>query len=380
MPETNCPKYGRPLSPGSVVCSNRMQNISQQPTGQSEPNFPPVPANPDVPPNPGVQPIPDPVGLPPQVSPPPATYPTQYVQVDYRSARTKGEWLVLLITLALLFLLFLFGALSTANGQWNVVFSYFMIAFGVTAFYLFMVRLIQRQFLGNALRVERGHFSNLKVITGQIAALLRMAEPEVYVFQDPYLNAFSMGFKRPYTVAFHSAIVEHLDQEELTAILAHEVGHIWFGHTKISAYVTPVVFQIPIVSPVMEYIFGFWARRTELSCDRLALLVTRNPRAVIEGLVKAHIGPHFLQQLDAEGVLFQEHQTKGLLNKLAQSISTHPFMTTRIKRLLEYSRELGLIYVDKNGMIVCENCGLKSGRSTAVCARCGTQFQRSIGP
>ncbi|OGY21314.1 MAG: hypothetical protein A2113_00290 [Candidatus Woykebacteria bacterium GWA1_44_8] len=359
------------MAAGGVLCSNCMHALTQQSGGD---NFPPTP------PSSGVQPVPVPVSPPSQISPPPASgvYPTPVVQVDYRIARTKGETRVLLITLILLFLLFIFGAMATANGQLDAVLGYVLLALGVTAFYLFLIRLVQRQFLGNALRVERGHFSNLKVITGQIAALLRMAEPEVYIFQDPYLNAFSMGFKRPYTIALHSAIVEYLDQEELTAVLVHEVGHIWFGHTRISAYVTPVVFQIPIVSPVMEYIFGFWARRTELSCDRLALLVTRNPRAVIEGLVKGHVGPHFLQQLDAEGVLFQEHQTRGFLNKLAQSISTHPFMTTRIKRLLEYARELGLVYVDKNGLLVCEICGLKSQPSSAFCTRCNAQLYRPV--
>jgi len=360
------------MAAGGVLCSSCMQSLSAQSSGQSGPNFQPPP------PGPAPQPSFIPASPPPQGGQTalPGAYVTPPNLVDYRRARTRGESRVLLLTLILLFILFFIGVAATAGSKFDVILGEIFVALAVTAFYLFLLRLYQRQFLGDALRVERGHFSNLKATVGQVAALLNTTEPEVYIFQDPYLNAFSLGFKRPYTVALHSAAVENLDQEELTAVLIHEVGHIWFGHTRISAYVTPVVFQVPIVSPVMEYIFGFWARRTELSCDRLALIVTRNPRAVIDGLIKVHIGPHFLQQLDAEGVLFQEHQTQGLLNKLAQSMSTHPFMTTRIKRLLEYARELGLVYIDKNGLLVCENCGLKNSNSNIFCTRCGNQLQR----
>jgi len=357
MPETNCPKCGQKVAVGTAACSSCGQPLFWT-TTPLVPDAQPAPPQPNSPVQTNQPPVPN-------------ASPTQSFQMYYRTARTRGEIRVLIITVALIGLLFLVGLPIAAGGfKLDTVIGGIILLFVVTAFWLFVIRLTQRQFLGNALRVERGHFSNLKGLTNQVAALLNMPEPEVYIFQDPYLNAFSLGFKRPYTVALHSAIVEDLDQEELTAVIIHEVGHIWFGHTRISAYVTPVVIQIPIVSPVMEYIFGFWTRRTELTCDRLAILVTRNPRAVIEALIKTYVGPHFLLQLDAEGVLFQEHQTQGLLNKLAQSMSTHPFMTTRIKKLLEYSRELGLTYVDKNGMLVCENCGLKSALSAAFCPRC----------
>lgn len=293
--------------------------------------------------------------------------------VNFRKARQNGEITVLIITIALIFLIALFFLGIAEDGSYTLenLLNSLLITGGLLIASLFFIRLFQKQFLGNALKVEKSHFSNLKGLTQQVAETLKMKEPDVFIFQDPYLNAFSLGFMRPYTIALHSAIVEDLDEEELTATVIHESGHIWFGHTKITAFLSPVGSQIPVVS----YIFGFWSRKAEISCDRLALMVTRNPRAVIDSLIKVYTGPKFLSQLDAEGILFQDYQSQGFMGKLAQSLGSHPFMTTRIRELLKFSAEMGLQYLDKSGRVVCVNCGLKEQASTNFCPRCGFKIQ-----
>src|ERR1043165_4584427 len=53
--------------------------------------------------------------------------------------------------------------------------------------------------------------------------------PELFVQQNPIVNAFTGGVKRP-IIVLHSQLIERLNDEEVLAVIAHEVGHIHAEH------------------------------------------------------------------------------------------------------------------------------------------------------
>ncbi len=53
--------------------------------------------------------------------------------------------------------------------------------------------------------------------------------PEMFVQQNPMVNAFTGGVKRP-VIVLHSQLIERLNDEEVLAVIAHEVGHIHAEH------------------------------------------------------------------------------------------------------------------------------------------------------
>ena len=54
-----------------------------------------------------------------------------------------------------------------------------------------------------------------------------MTMPKVHVIDDESLNAYASGInKRTYTVTLTKGIIEKLDDEELKAVIAHELSHI----------------------------------------------------------------------------------------------------------------------------------------------------------
>src|ERR671916_544279 len=53
--------------------------------------------------------------------------------------------------------------------------------------------------------------------------------PELFVQQNPIVNAFTGGVKQP-IIVLHSALIERLTDEEILAVVAHEVGHIHAEH------------------------------------------------------------------------------------------------------------------------------------------------------
>src|SRR4030095_8685464 len=53
--------------------------------------------------------------------------------------------------------------------------------------------------------------------------------PELFVQQSPIVNAFTGGVERP-VIVLHSSLIERLTDEEVLAVVAHEVGHIHAAH------------------------------------------------------------------------------------------------------------------------------------------------------
>src|SRR5258706_1102236 len=53
--------------------------------------------------------------------------------------------------------------------------------------------------------------------------------PELFVQQNPIVNAFTGGVERP-VIVLYSQLLERLTDEEVLAVVAHEVGHIHAEH------------------------------------------------------------------------------------------------------------------------------------------------------
>jgi Zn-dependent protease with chaperone function len=108
--------------------------------------------------------------------------------------------------------------------------------------------------------------------------------PDVYLTQFPITNAAAIGAERP-IVLVNSRTVELLDEEELRTVLGHEAGHILSEHVMyrtalmillaIGTRGLPLMAGLPLLA--VKYALLEWFRASELSCDRAATLVNRDP-------------------------------------------------------------------------------------------------------
>lgn len=236
---------------------------------------------------------------------------------------------------------------------------------------LFYIRLTQGQYLGNALQVNSKHFYRLEQIVEAQAQDLRVKEPKLFIYQNPYPNAFTIGFKNPYSVVLSSSLVEALTEEELEAVIAHEMGHVRFSHARISSMISPAGQNIL----VLTWVFGFWQRATEFTADRVSLLVTENPRALITALIKISVGTKFLEQIDEEELLGQSKEVeKSIFNKWGEWLINHPYLTSRINNILNLAKEQQLPYY-KGGKMYCTNCGKQVNVGAKFCPECGFNFR-----
>ena len=212
-------------------------------------------------------------------------------------------------------------------------------------------------FTASAVKVTADQCPDLHAKLQVACTTLGVDMPELFVQQNPIVNAFTGGVERP-VIVLHSALLERLTDEEVLAVVAHEVGHI---HAEHVLYITAArlleflansaLMATPLASIVKFLISGTmraallaWARRAELSCDRAALLVTQDADVIGRTMMKL-CGGTFASKVDYDQFLAQardfqkNYDAKALDRFWADVISsgmTHPFPVWRVSEILQW--------------------------------------------
>ncbi|MFF8584566.1 M48 family metallopeptidase [Streptomyces althioticus] len=213
-------------------------------------------------------------------------------------------------------------------------------------------RSLRLLFLSDSVRVSDRQFAHLNDMLRDACYILDLQKvPPMYVNQDPNPNAMCIGLDEPIIVVT-TGLVELLDEEEMRAVVGHEVGHALSGH---SVYRTVLLFLtslavrvawIPLGNvAIMAIVTALreWFRKSELSADRAGLLVGQDVQASMRGLMKIAGGNH-LHEMNVDAFLEQaeEYESGGdlrdsvlkILNVLPRS---HPFTTVRAAELKKWA-------------------------------------------
>jgi len=263
------------------------------------------------------------------------------------NANSKKDYIVLAICVtAIIFILgtvvFLGLVAALDVPEWaleNSVTSYFSSIFSTAIFLLFglvailvITRMMRQMFLGNALQIEYSDYAWLRKWSNQVAHDFNMPKVEIMVTQDPYMNAFAFGFMKPYTIVLHSGTIRYLSNEQLRAIVVHEMAHVKYRHTQIATYLG-ILRVIPVLGGLFGWIIDFWSRRTELTSDRLALYYLRDPELVKMALIRVHVGPDVAESFNDIARKWQVYMTDNMLNRFTQTFSAHPFLVRRLQHI-----------------------------------------------
>ncbi|MEX2981584.1 M48 family metallopeptidase [Streptomyces sp. C36] len=213
-------------------------------------------------------------------------------------------------------------------------------------------RSLRLLYLSDSVRVGERQFPHLHALLLDACAVLDLPRvPAMYVVQDPKPNAMCIGLDEPIIVV-STGLVELLDEEEMRAVVGHEVGHALSGH---AVYRTVLLFLtgmavkvawIPLGNLAVSAIVTAlreWFRKSELSADRAGLLVGQDLQASLRGLMKLAGGNH-LHEMNVDAFLEQadEYEKGGdlrdsvlkIMNMLPRS---HPFTTVRAAELKKWS-------------------------------------------
>lgn len=197
---------------------------------------------------------------------------------------------------------------------------------------MFIVRMMRQQMLGNALQVEYSAYAWLRDWANEVSADLEMPQVEIFITQNPVMNAYAFGFARPYSIVLHSGSIRYLTEDELKVVVVHEMAHIKYRHANANVYLMPFL-AIPIINVVGSWISGFWHRRAELTADRLALMYLGNSELVKKSLIKVHVGPDAADSMNEIARQWMQYTAERPMNHFAQTFSDHPFLVRRLSQI-----------------------------------------------
>ncbi|MBE9207935.1 M48 family metallopeptidase [Nostoc sp. LEGE 06077] len=216
--------------------------------------------------------------------------------------------------------------------------------------------------MGNTIQVGPRQYSTVYQIFRECVRDLDVyPEPALFVSQDPQANSYALGQENPYIV-INTGILDLLEEVEIRAVLAHELGHIKCSHTILiqmamwamsaASALGELTFGIGnFVTQALIYAFFEWRRKAELTADRAALLVIDDVNPVMSSMMKVSGGSskyahecslqEFIRQsenyqaLDADGL---NQIYKFLIYNGAQgTMLSHPFAVERIHYLREWA-------------------------------------------
>ena len=163
--------------------------------------------------------------------------------------------------------------------------------------------------LGNAVRLDDDQLPGLWAVQRRCAKVLDVDPcPKLYLTQEPVGNGLTIGTKEPLTLV-SSGLVSSYSQQELAAVLGHEMGHVLSDHVGlmttfllVQMILSGVIRTVPLAGvPLLALYLALleWSRAAELTSDRASAIVTGEPLVVCGALMRMAGGPVENLRLDA---------------------------------------------------------------------------------
>lgn len=214
--------------------------------------------------------------------------------------------------------------------------------------------------------IEKKDNPRLYRIVENLSITLGMPMPKVYLINDPAPNAFATGRNPQHAVvAATTGLMEIMDDRELEAVMAHEMGHVKNYDIRVSMIAFALVAAIAFLTDVVSHALIFGGRRDsnsspltliiglviiilapliailiqaaisrqrEYLADASGAMTTRDPDGLASALGKLkEYGRPMKRQNSAAAHLFISDPLKpGFVSRL---FSTHPPLEDRIARL-----------------------------------------------
>lgn len=173
--------------------------------------------------------------------------------------------------------------------------------------------------------------------------------PELFVTQFPVTNAAAVGAGKPFVIV-NSAALNLFDEDELRTVLGHEAGHVLAEHVMYRtalmmllslSSMTPLgmLAGLPLIAVRLALLE--WFRAAELSADRAATLVTRDPMSTCKTLMVMGSGvPSAQMNLDTfirQGTEYRDVEGWDKLARMrGELFQTHPYAVKRVHELMKW--------------------------------------------
>jgi len=206
--------------------------------------------------------------------------------------------------------------------------------------------------VGRQAKVMPNNHPELHRVLADHVKLAGMKLPNMYLLQDeaPYIYTIPGG---PGTIVVSTGLREGVKDDDLSALIAHEMGHINSHHVRTTLainYITNanLIFKALLFPLLMIKMFaGGWADLANFTADRFAMLLTGDASVLNKALVKmavladkqADITPEELRTyLESTGDISTDAAQMERQFRIGTFISSQPNLGERIEEMREFIR------------------------------------------
>ena len=263
--------------------------------------------------------------------------------------------------LTLMTLLFLFTAQALGMDLISSLFFAFVFNF-IMYFYSAKLALASTK----AKKIEEGQYQEVVGVVTFLTQKENMPMPDLYIIESDQPNAFATG-RNPENgaVAVTTGLLNMLNEDEVLAVVAHELAHIknrdtlimtitatlagaismlanfafFFGGNRGRGGHPIVMILVAIIAPLAAMLVQMAiSRRREYAADYIGAKICKHPLALASALEKISSGASRIDNMDAENNPSTAHLF--IINPLhARAVdglfSTHPNAQNRIQALRE---------------------------------------------
>ena len=177
-----------------------------------------------------------------------------------RKNKRQTVWLIFLMLVILAVTALVPGLLLEA---WDISIPVAAVALVyLTVLYLTSSRMATR--FHKAHRLERSDNPRVYRIVENLALTAGIPTPEIYQIDDPAANAFAVGIKPSQgRVAITRGLLEILDDNELQAVMAHEISHIANYDTRVNCLLFSIMATMGLVVDMVwrSFLYSGTSRR-----------------------------------------------------------------------------------------------------------------------
>jgi len=213
-------------------------------------------------------------------------------------------------------------------------------------------RALRQQFLAGSIKLGSEQLPQTWADWNAVCARLDLPERyDLYLTQFPITNAAAIGAGTPMVVV-NSRCVDLFDDLEMRTVLGHEAGHILSDHVlyrtaliillQLSFSTLPMFAGLPLMAVQLALLE--WFRAAELSCDRAATLVNRDPLVTCRTLM-VMAGGASSRKLDLNAFIAQARDYEewdsawDKLNRMRSTLMlTHDYPVKRVKEVMDWVR------------------------------------------
>jgi Zn-dependent protease with chaperone function len=193
------------------------------------------------------------------------------------------------------------------------------------------------ELLGTAVKVSDQQYPRVFEAARRAGEALRVRVPVVFAAPSSSIKVKVLGTEDAPHLIVNLELAEKLDDTELVAAIAHELGHIQNGHilyaTALHYLNTSAAFFVRwVVQPAIMTLQA-WSRRAEVTCDRASLIAVRDLDKTLQALVRVELGLDRGAAFNAEEYLRGLPDVKKGLGRFAEAFRSHPYVPKRVQAL-----------------------------------------------